>query len=56
MENLATKFRFVAIEFPIKRANIAVPIPTVPPRAAPMINTLTSIAIRTRAIRIPVLR
>ena len=55
MENLETMFKLVAIEFPINSANIAVPIPTEPPKSAPIIKIVTSIDSRTRAILMPVL-
>ena len=48
-------FKLVAIEFPMNSANIAVPIPTEPPKRAPMIKIVTSMESRTRAILIPVL-
>lgn len=54
MANLETKLRFVAIAAPIKRANIAVPIPNEPPSNLPIINTVTSIESRALEIRIPV--
>ena len=54
MENLVTRFRFFAIELPINKAKRAVPKPTVPPSALPMIKTVTSIDNRTLEILNPV--
>ena len=56
LEILETKPRLVATEFPMKRANIAVPIPSEPPSNFPMIRTANSTLNRAREILIPVRR